>query len=675
MQSSKLSTQRIDLVDQFISNLPNFILAAVALLTIIFLAVFLRQVSRANQDLLRAINGLISNRNSLKGRPPAELDALFPNDPLLHIWNEYSDTLHPMRLTHGVDAVVEYRSSMPAEGMFTKELLVDGPVFDDFWRHLPGILTGLGIVGTFAGLLRGLGEFRDAIAPEQGTPGATTDAAAKAVAGLAPLLDAVMHAFIVSAIAIFCAMAVVFISRLLIAKLNVKVERLCDLIDSLYQSGAGEEYLQRLVESAEKSETHAAQLKDALVQDLTTLLTNLTERQIKAQEDSAKSIGETITSSMAGPMADIGRIVEANAAGNTQQVATALDTLLTGFMARLEDTFGAQIHGINEQIQRSMASMEAVQTALQTLVQDIQHANESATSRMSERLAAAMQASAENQQQLTEQMSQFVTEFRALLSEEQNRSRDAMNQAVADVLAQLGTAISNMESTRRTAAEGERQRNVELTTRTGDLVTGLSATVDELLKTVSDQVLKTQASIDALRTVSLRAIDGMNQGAVSMGSAAQRFQTAGDSVTQALTTSASLIDQARASAAALQTASLALNSGFEKYDSTRRTVDSQVLALTGLIESAKREAGMSKDLIDQMRKSVDALKGAESESRANLDAVNQQLKSAFEVFGTTLVEQVRRVSGETDKNISTLSNQLIGVVQELTQFMHRTRRQ
>ena len=179
-------------------------------------------------------------------------------------------------------------------------------------------------------------------------------------------------------------MAVVFISRLLIAKLNVKVERLCDLIDSLYQSGAGEEYLQRLVESAEKSETHAAQLKDALVQDLTTLLTNLTERQIKAQEDSAKSIGETITSSMAGPMADIGRIVEANAAGNTQQVATALDTLLTGFMARLEDTFGAQIHGINEQIQRSMASMEAVQTALQTLVQDIQHANESATSRMSE---------------------------------------------------------------------------------------------------------------------------------------------------------------------------------------------------------------------------------------------------------------------------------------------------
>ena len=250
-----------------------------------------------------------------------------------------------------------------------------------------------------------------------------------------------------------------------------------------------------------------------------------------------------------------------------------------------------------------------------------------------------------------------------------------MNQAVADVLAQLGTAISNMESTRRTAAEGERQRNVELTTRTGDLVTGLSATVDELLKTVSDQVLKTQASIDALRTVSLRAIDGMNQGAVSMGSAAQRFQTAGDSVTQALTTSASLIDQARASAAALQTASLALNSGFEKYDSTRRTVDSQVLALTGLIESAKREAGMSKDLIDQMRKSVDALKGAESESRANLDAVNQQLKSAFEVFGTTLVEQVRRVSGETDKNISTLSNQLIGVVQELTQFMHRTRRQ
>jgi hypothetical protein len=131
----------------------------------------------------------------------------------------------------------------------------------------------------------------------------------------------------------------------------------------------------------------------------------------------------------------------------------------------------------------------------------------------------------------------------------------------------------------------------------------------------------------------------------------------------------------KASSSALQAASLAVNNGFEKYDATRKTVDSQVLALTGLIESAKREAGVSQQLIEGVESSVNALRTAEEESRRNLSAVNDQLVSAFETFGNSLVSQVQRVVGETDKNISVLSNQLTGVVQELAQFMQRMRKQ
>lgn len=272
-------------MDFFVSllpQIPNLILLVVAALTLVFLVVFARKYQASQKGLGEAIQGLESKLGNHNGRDPRELDPIFAKQPLLHIWNEYSDTLHPMRLAlAGQTPIVEYRSSMPAEMMFTKESLVDGPLFDDFWRHLPGILTGLGIIGTFGGLLHGLGNFKAAIATN------TSDA----VAGLGPLLEAVMHAFMVSAAAIFCAMLVVFISRLLVARLNSKVEHLCDLIDSLYKSGAGEEYLQRLVESSEKSEVHTAQLKDALVEDLTRLMTNLTERQIQAQISAGQHIG------------------------------------------------------------------------------------------------------------------------------------------------------------------------------------------------------------------------------------------------------------------------------------------------------------------------------------------------------------------------------------------------
>lgn len=274
-------------MDFFVSllpQIPNLILLVVAALTLVFLVVFARKYQASQKGLGEAIKGLESKLGNHNGRDPRDLDPIFAKQPLLHIWNEYSDTLHPMRLAlAGQTPVVEYRSSMPAEMMFTKESLVDGPLFDDFWRHLPGILTGLGIIGTFAGLLHGLSDFRKAIAPSSDTIASTSNAAEKAVSGLGPLLDAVMHAFMVSAAAIGCAMLVVFISRLLVARLNSKVEHLCDLIDSLYKSGAGEEYLQRLVESSEKSEVHTAQLKDALVEDLTDLVAAAISIPIKEQ--------------------------------------------------------------------------------------------------------------------------------------------------------------------------------------------------------------------------------------------------------------------------------------------------------------------------------------------------------------------------------------------------------
>ena len=106
----------------------------------------------------------------------------------------------------GAAVLTEVRATIPAESMFTREVLVDSRLFDDFTRHLPGVLTGLGIIGTFAGLLDGLQRFKP-------TP------IESAVNGLGPLLLGVQHAFVASGFAIACAMLVVFISRFTLAYL------------------------------------------------------------------------------------------------------------------------------------------------------------------------------------------------------------------------------------------------------------------------------------------------------------------------------------------------------------------------------------------------------------------------------------------------------------------------
>jgi hypothetical protein len=649
-----------------LSGIPLAVFILVTVLTALFVLCYLIQGTRVGVQLWNAVRHIRRLQGANKKVKPADVASAFQHEPFKHLWDEYADTLHDLKTaSSGTLTLMEVRATAPAEMFFTREVLVDSRLFDEFTRHLPGVLTGLGIIGTFAGLLEGLSQF-------------DASSTATAVAGLKPLLDGVAHAFIASAIAIACAMFITFASRFSLAIFYRLVEKLTHAIDSLYDTGAGEEYLSRLVDASEKSEAHAAQLKQALVEDLTTLMTNLVDRQIQAQAETSRAlgahIGEAITGTLAEPLKQMTEAMETSSKGNTQAVSGMLETVLTGFMAKLEDTFGGQMRGIHEQMDRSMGAMTTVQQSLQKLVEDINRSNEQATNRMSGTLEDAMKQSASNQQLLTDQMRQFVEDFRKLVTDEQDKSKRTMDDAVSTVLSQLTSAIEQMEATRRTAASQEESRNDNLSSRAKELVGGLSGQVDELLRSVSEQVSKTQQNIDAIGNVTTRAIDGMNSGALNMGTAAQRFETAGGAVTGVFDRSAKVAEQLTTTANTLQSAATAVRQGFEQYDTTRKTVDTGVAQLTALIENAKKEAGLSKQMLADFERIVGQLKLAETQSLAYLEGVNKTLSNAFEQFGTQLTEQVRKAVGETDRQLGGGVQQLTGVVQELGSALSRLKR-
>lgn len=649
-----------------LQGLPLYVFLLVAVLTIIFLIGYVLKGTQVWWQLKASVKAL----RQLAGTAPdpKAINTVFSKEPFRHLWKEYAHTVHEVRLAgSGATGLTEFRATVPAEAMFTKEVLVDGRLFDEFTRHLPGVLTGLGIIGTFAGLLHGLDKFK--VDPEK---------IQNTVNGLGPLLEGVQHAFVASGFAILCAMLVVFLSRFVLAYFYRLAEQLTSGIDGLYKTGAGEEYLARLVKSSEQSAASTAQLKDALVEDLHKMMTNLVDRQITAQQVSSlalgKHIGESISAAIAEPMKRIGEAVEVTAHGNGDQVNSMLETLLTGFMAKLEDTFGGQMRGINEQMQRSMDSMAAVQASLQGLLADIKRTNEQAATQMSGTLEHAMKKAADNQQLLTDQMREFVQDFRRLVTEEQNKSKHAMDEAVMKVLGEVAIAMEGLEGVRKASAAEERGRNERLAAQTGQLVGGLSTQVESLLGAVADQVAKTQRNIDVLGDVSLRAIDGMSQGALTMGSAAQRFETAGTAVTGAFERSTKVADTLASTAASLQAASTAVQRGFEQYDTTRKTVDTQVASLMGLIESAKKEAGVSQELVNSIKLSAEAMRDSEAEARLHLDQVNAALVKAFSDFGNSLVSQVKSAIAETDRHLAQGTGHLNGVVQELANAVQRMKR-
>lgn len=644
-----------------VDGVPLAMLVLVLLITLTFLLFYAVKGVQVGYQLRSAVKGIQAFRKDEAA--PDEVGAILRWAPFTHLWSEYKDTLHDLKVASSATRVLkEVRATMPAEAFFTRDVLVDGRLFDEFTRHVPGVLTGLGIIGTFAGLLGGLGKF---------DPSTSTSA----ISGLTPLMGGVTHAFVVSALAIGCAMLVTFISRLALAYLYRLVDELTQAIDSLYRTGAGEEYLSRLVEASEKSEAHAAQLKEALVADMTKMMTNLVEMQIKAQAESnvalGQQIGGVIAESLAGPMRTIADGIRTTAEGNNDAVSGMLESMLAGFMAKLEDTFGGQMRGINEQMANSMGAMSAVQQSLQQLLGDIGRTNENAANQMSGKLEDAMKQAAANQEVLTSQMREFVTEFRKLVTDEQQKSKQVMDESISKVLEQVSATVVQLEHVRKASGQLEEQRGARLASETSQLIGGLSGQVETLLTTVSQQVAKTQQNIDALSGTSMRAIDGMNQGALTMGAAAQKFETASGAVSAVFDRSGKLSEQMTTTAAGLQSSAAAVRDGFERYDATRRVADTQVAALTVLAESVKKEAGLSRQIVDDLERIVAQLRSAEGQSLQYLEQVNSALVEAFDHFSNALTKQVKNSITDTDRHLGNGVNQLNGVVQQLAVAMAR----
>jgi len=169
----------------------------------------------------------------------------------------------------------------------------------------------------------------------------------------------------------------------------------------------------------------------------------------------------------------------------------------------------------------------------------------------------------------------------------------------------------------------------------------------------------------------MHAIDGMNQGALTMGAAAQKFETAGGAVSAIFDRSGKLSEQMTTTAAGLQASAAAVSDGFERYDASRRAADTQVTALTVLAEAVKKEAGLSRQIVEDLERIVIQLRSAEGQSLQYLEQVNSALVEAFDHFNSALTKQVKTSITDTDRHLGNGVNQLNGVVQQLAVAMAR----
>ena len=409
-------------------------------------------------------------------------------------------------------------------------------------RPPPGIYTGVGIIGTFWGLIRGLQAFQISDNPQV------------ANASLEELMHHVSSAFIVSATAIFLAMIATFVEKSLVTILYGRVEEITTRLDGFFHSGASEEYLARLTRASEETSAQSQQLKDALVTDLERILTELAERQIEAQRVNAGTLGQQVVAGikegLQKPLEELADGVSRTTQGNSEAVSRLLTDVLAGFSQRLQELFGGQISGINELQQKTINALESAMGKLNGVAETIEAMGAKATTAMNDRLLAGLGDMESHQKRMNEQMAGFVEQLRREVNESQTETSSKLQATLTDIeeavraqlavlkeqgdraaasnddreakvseqtqetLRLLGSRVDEVLASLQThsdhAAASQIDREQRLTTQMTEAVAGLSGVAEALMAEMRAITTQVRSAIDAMRNVTTEAVSKMN---------------------------------------------------------------------------------------------------------------------------------------------------------------------
>ena len=381
----------------------------------------------------------------------ANFEKIFSLDKTLsHLWREYSHTLQKQFAVDprtGSQDLIAIRGTSSADTFFNSHSIVDNRLRTEFFKHLPGICTGLGIIGTFLGLIQGLSAFQ------------VSENVQQIQASVQNLLHGVFEAFLVSAAAITIAMSITLIEKWLISSLYQATERLVHRLDALFEAGANTEYLERLVKASEDTATQGRILKDALVSDLKQILSDLTRQQIQASSTESAQLGQRIIagiqSGLSEPLSRIAGAVDQAGQNQGQAVTSLLTDVLAGFSQRLEEFFGTQTAGINQLQQQAVQSLQTAVEKLDQMASNIDAAGRAATGSMAGTLSEAISAIDMRLKNMNEQMSGFVSrigESTTSTVDKMGSGTDILNAAIGEFSKATQELTNVLSGTATTAA-------------------------------------------------------------------------------------------------------------------------------------------------------------------------------------------------------------------------------
>lgn len=507
-------------------QISDIFVYGIFLASTVLLVIFLLKIIRQTHSI-GSLAKVVGNLGSKYDRPADpgilnDLEKVFEDKNKLFkkAWQEFKESLViPERRK------VVYKTD-EASFFFSEDRLLGQALNLRFWNSVPALLVGLGILGTFVGLVWGL-------IPFSGIDFKQTEEIRKAIE---ELLSGVSTAFVTSVWGMLVSLLFNGVEKLCIGKVSREIALLQDVLDVPFTLKTEEEIAEKQKDELEQQTAALKSFSTDLANDIKSAMADGRQELIRELHSATKAFSSAITEQLEPTFNNLNTALEELQRQKEESSTDAIQQLVEEFQESLSGSATAQMEALAETVSKASESLITLPEQLGHIMVGVQeqvnqtHGLLSKTSQsqteqmknMMEGMLRAFQEAIDTHQaglsattdSVNEEMKQIANEIQDLLKSAADRTDAQLAQRMADIettsaqsLQTLQTTITDLQQVLTQTAARTTEESSVMTTRMRELLeSSVNRTNEQLaqrmvdMKNVSAQSIQMlQATIEELQ--------------------------------------------------------------------------------------------------------------------------------------------------------------------------------
>lgn len=408
------------------------------------------------------------------------LEKISTNKNIAHLWNEFDESLIKK------DGSLE--NSLDSSYFFNEHSLASH-VGSKFIGAIPGILLGIGLLGTFLALY---------VALSQLNLGGSDTGAMKT--SIIHFVEMVGIKFTASVWGILLSVIFTIYEKTLEGKLSEKIKHLQDNIDKIFQRQTAEQNLSLMLSESKQQTSALNSLAETLTQRISEQFNPMINQMNNHLEQMPVHISNAIGESLKEPL----EALQKNASNAAETQSESLENIVQSFVEKLDQTTGDQVDGVQRLMSETTLKLTDLVTSINQISQEQNTIQRERETKMNELFNRTMTSFEEQMNQMKDVFAtastQASTAMNQMAEEQHNiitREREAISQQSSKIADEMGQLLSTLA----TEATSRDSKVEELMTMISTQHTNLF----ESNKYFAKQMEETVASI--MNTITMKVAD------------------------------------------------------------------------------------------------------------------------------------------------------------------------